>query len=93
MVLNPYGLWYCPPIMVFYIQNSAILQWQFECICVGKKIDPFHWLKSNPTVKLLLMLNNRNCNLVFKVMLVKLQNQIEEREIKKILCIQFDFVI
>jgi hypothetical protein len=26
------------------------------------------------------MLNNRNCNLVFKVMLVKLQNQTEERE-------------
>ncbi len=72
-------LWYCFTITVFAIQNSVILQLQF--LCIGKKIIFFHWFKSNPTLKLLLILKDRNCNFVFKVMLVKLQNQIEEREL------------
>jgi hypothetical protein len=87
MVLNPHNLWYCLPIMVFLhskFSHFTTAIWMhcgnFECICVGKKMVLFHWFKSNPTVKLLLVLNNRNCNLVFKIMLVKLQNQIEERE-------------
>lgn len=78
MVLNPHSLWHSLPIMVFAIQNSVLLQQQLQCI--GKNIVLFHWLKSNLTVKLLFILNNRNCILVFKDRIVKLQNQIEERE-------------
>jgi hypothetical protein len=70
MVLNAQILWYCLPITVFAIQNSVILQWQFQCISVGKEIVLFHWSKLNRTVKLLLILNNRKCNLAFKVRLV-----------------------
>jgi hypothetical protein len=37
-------------------------------------------IKIKSTCKVATHAKNRNCNLVFKVMLVKLQNQIEERE-------------